>query len=74
LPKVAAKGGPHCQEKGLPRVAPGARPPFLVADVGSNPAKYGNPGIVLNSDALKQFLFGPIDGPPRNSGQIGQPG
>jgi phospholipid/cholesterol/gamma-HCH transport system substrate-binding protein len=74
LPKVAAKGGPHCQEMGLPRVAPGARPPFLVADVGSNPAKYGNPGIVLNSDALKQFLFGPIDGPPRNSGQIGQPG
>jgi virulence factor Mce-like protein len=72
LPKVAATGGVHCQ--GLPNVAPGARPPFLVSDVGANPWKYGNQGILLNSDGLKQLLFGPIDGPPRNSAQIGQPG
>ncbi len=25
-------------------------------------------------DGLKQFLFGPIDGPPRNTPQIGMPG
>jgi virulence factor Mce-like protein len=72
LPKVAATGGPHCQ--GLPNVPAGVRPPFLVADVGANPWKYGNQGILLNSDGLKQLLFGPIDGPPRNSAQIGQPG
>lgn len=27
-----------------------------------------------NSDLLKQWLFGPVDGPPRNSAQIGQSG
>jgi virulence factor Mce-like protein len=72
LPKVAASGAVQCQ--GLPNVAPGARPPFLVTDDGANPWKYGNQGILLNSDGLKQLLFGPIDGPPRNSAQIGQPG
>ena len=72
LPKVAATGGVQCQ--GLPNVAPGARPPFLVTNDGANPWKYGNQGILLNSDGLKQLLFGPIDGPPRNSAQIGQPG
>jgi hypothetical protein len=72
LPKVAATGDVHCQ--GLPNIAPGARPPFLVTDNGANPWKYGNQGILLNSDGLKQLLFGPIDGPPRNSAQIGQPG
>ena len=30
--------------------------------------------LLLNSDALKQLLYGPIDGPPRNTAQIGQPG
>lgn len=74
LPKVAATGGPHCADMGLPNLPFEARPPFLVADVGTNPWKYGNQGILVNSDALKQFLYGPIDGPPRNSGQIGQPG
>ena len=74
LPKVAATGGPHCADMGLPNPPFGARPPFLVADTGSNPWKYGNQGILLNSDALKQFLYGPIDGPPRNTAQIGQPG
>nr|WP_245839697.1 MCE family protein [Mycobacterium aquaticum] len=72
LPKVAATGGPQCA--GLPTVPPNTRAPFVVADVGSNPWQYGNQGILLNSDGLKQLLFGPIDGPPRNTAQIGQPG
>lgn len=74
LPKVAAKGRPYCKELGLPNVPPGFRVPSIVADVGANPYKYGNQGILLNSDALKNWLFGPIDGPPRNTAQIGMPG
>jgi phospholipid/cholesterol/gamma-HCH transport system substrate-binding protein len=74
LPKVAAKGGPYCKELGLPEVPPEFRAPFVVADVGSNPNKYGNQGILLNSEGLKNWLFGPIDGPPRNTAQIGMPG
>jgi virulence factor Mce-like protein len=74
LPKVAAKGGPYCKELGLPELQPEFRPPLLITDSGTNPVKYGNQGLLLNSDALKQWLFGPIDGPPRNTGQIGQPG
>ena len=74
LPKVAAKGGPHCADMGLPVVPFEMRPPFLVADVGANPAQFGNQGILLNSDGLKQLLFGPLAGPPRNTAQIGQPG
>ncbi|WP_285031648.1 MCE family protein [Mycolicibacterium sp. lyk4-40-TYG-92] len=72
LPKVAASGGPQCM--GLPNVGFQQRPPFVVADTNANPAQYGNQGILLNSDALKQALFGPIDGPPRNTAQVGQPG
>jgi phospholipid/cholesterol/gamma-HCH transport system substrate-binding protein len=72
LPKVAASGGPQCEHE-LP-LQFNTFPPFDVTDVGSNPWKYGNPTNLLNSDALKQFLYGPIDGPPRNSAQIGQPG
>jgi phospholipid/cholesterol/gamma-HCH transport system substrate-binding protein len=72
LPKVAASGGSQCTD--LPKVPMETRPPFVVADVGTNPAQYGNQGILLNSDGLKQMLFGPIDGPPRNTAQIGQPG
>ncbi len=72
LPKVAAKGGPQCTD--LPNVGFEQRPPFVIADIGANQAEYGNQGILLNSDALKQALFGPIDGPPRNTAQIGQPG
>ncbi len=49
-------------------------PPFVVADIGANPAQYGNQGILLNSDGLKNWLFGPLDGPPRNTAQIGKPG
>jgi phospholipid/cholesterol/gamma-HCH transport system substrate-binding protein len=72
LPKVAAGGGPQCTD--LPRVGYQGRAPYVVADVGTSPWKYGNQGILLNSDALKQWLFGPIAGPPRNSTQIGMPG
>ena len=74
LPKVAAKSGPSCKEMKLPIVPTNFRPPFLVADVGANPWAYGNQGLLVNSDALKEALFGPIDGPPRNSAQIGMPG
>ncbi|WP_179476309.1 MCE family protein [Mycolicibacterium vinylchloridicum] len=72
LPKVAATGGPQCTD--MPKVPFETSPPFVVADIGANPAQYGNQGILLNSDALKQALFGPLDGPPRNTAQIGQPG
>jgi phospholipid/cholesterol/gamma-HCH transport system substrate-binding protein len=72
LPKVAASGGPQCT--GLPRLPYEARPPYVVSDIGTDPGKYGNQGILLNSDALKQWLYGPLAGPPRNSAQIGMPG
>ena len=72
LPKVAAKGGPQCTD--LPNVGYEQRPPYVVTDIGANQAQYGNQGILLNSDGLKQLLFGPLDGPPRNSAQIGMPG
>lgn len=71
LPKVGAKGGPQCEV--LP-VKYQAKPPYIVTDTGTNPFRYGNQGWLLNSDGLKQLLFGPIDGPPRNTAQIGQPG
>jgi hypothetical protein len=35
---------------------------------------YGNPQLLINSDLLKQLLYGPIAGPPRNSAQVGNPG
>ena len=72
LPKVAATGGPQCQD--LPRVPQEVPPPFVIADVGTNPQRYGNQQLLLNSDALKQMLYGPLDGPPRNTLQVGQPG
>jgi phospholipid/cholesterol/gamma-HCH transport system substrate-binding protein len=72
LPKVAAKGGPQCM--GLPYIGFGNRSKYLVTDVDANPWQYGNQGILLNSDGLKQLLFGPLEGPPRNTAQIGQPG
>ena len=71
LPKVAATGGPQCQA--LPVVPFDAAPPFVVADIGANPWQYGNQQVLINSDALKQLLYGPIAGPPRNSMQIGPP-
>jgi phospholipid/cholesterol/gamma-HCH transport system substrate-binding protein len=74
LPKVAGKGRPYCKELGLPNVPPEFRVPAIVADVGANPYQYGNQGILLNSAGLKNWLFGPIAGPPRNSAQIGMPG
>jgi virulence factor Mce-like protein len=72
LPKVAATGGPHCEN--LPSVPYGKAPEFVIADVGANPQEYGNQQLMWNSDALKQMLYGPIAGPPRNSIQVGQPG
>jgi virulence factor Mce-like protein len=72
LPKVAATGGPQCM--GLPRIPFNTNPKQLIADIGANPEGYGNPQLLLNSDLLKQLLYGPIAGPPRNSAQIGQPG
>uniref|UniRef100_A0A5Q5CJE3 Virulence factor Mce family protein n=1 Tax=Mycobacterium sp. (strain JLS) TaxID=164757 RepID=A0A5Q5CJE3_MYCSJ len=76
LPKVAAKSGgrDYCKELGLPELPPEFVPPMVVGDVGSNPAQYGNSGILLNSEGLKNWLFGPLDGPPRNTAQIGMPG
>lgn len=72
LPKVAATGGPQCM--GLPKLPFNQNPPQLITDIGANPVGYGNPQLLINSDLLKQLLYGPIAGPPRNSAQIGQPG
>jgi phospholipid/cholesterol/gamma-HCH transport system substrate-binding protein len=74
LPKAGAKGGPQCT--GLPHLPFEAVPPYVVADTGTNPWRRTYPGIILNSDLIKQIMFGgtEIDGPPRNSAQIGQPG
>jgi len=72
LPKVAATGPPQC--KGQLPLPFEYFPPKLIMDTGTNPYKYGNQGLLLNSDALKQYLFGPIDGPPRNTAQVGQAG
>lgn len=75
LPKVAATAErSYCADLGLPDVPPEFLVPALVADTGANPYEYGNQGILLNSDGLKQALFGPIGGPPRNSAQVGMPG
>lgn len=72
LPKVAATGGPQCV--GLPKLPFNTSPPQLITDIGANPVGYGNPQLMLNFDGLKQLLYGPIAGPPRNPAQIGQPG
>jgi phospholipid/cholesterol/gamma-HCH transport system substrate-binding protein len=72
LPKVAATGGPQCV--GLPKLPFNTNPPQLITDIGANAAGYGNPQVLLNFDGLKQLLYGPIAGPPRNPAQVGQPG
>ncbi|BBZ12194.1 MCE family protein [Mycobacterium branderi] len=72
LPRVAAKGGPQCTD--LPEMPFEGKAPSIVADTGSNPFKYGNQFLLWNSDLIKEWLFGPLDGPPRNTAQIGQPG
>jgi phospholipid/cholesterol/gamma-HCH transport system substrate-binding protein len=72
LPKVAATGGPQCLD--LPNRPYNTNAKLVVADTGANPAQYGNPQLLINSDLLKQLLYGPIAGPPRNSAQIGEPG
>jgi phospholipid/cholesterol/gamma-HCH transport system substrate-binding protein len=72
LPKVAATGGPQCLD--LPKLPYNTHAKLVVTDIGANPVGYGNPQVLINSDLLKQLLYGPIDGPPRNSAQIGEPG
>ena len=72
LPKVAATGGPRCM--GLPKLPFNSKAKLLVADTGANPVGYGNPQVLVNFDGLKQLLYGPIDGPPRNPAQVGQQG
>jgi phospholipid/cholesterol/gamma-HCH transport system substrate-binding protein len=72
LPKVAATGGPQCLD--LPKRPFNTSAKVVVTDIGTNPVQYGNPQLLINSDLLKQLLYGPIAGPPRNSAQIGEPG
>jgi phospholipid/cholesterol/gamma-HCH transport system substrate-binding protein len=72
LPKVAATGGPQCLD--LPNRPFNTSAKQLVADTGANPVQYGNPQLLLNFDGLKQLLYGPIAGPPRNPAQVGQQG
>jgi virulence factor Mce-like protein len=72
LPKVAATGGPRCMS--MPKLPFNTKAKLLVADTGANPVGYGNPQLLLNFDGLKQLLYGPIDGPPRNPAQVGQQG
>jgi phospholipid/cholesterol/gamma-HCH transport system substrate-binding protein len=72
LPKVAATGGPQCT--GLPKLPFNTKAKYVVADTGANPWKYGNQQLLLNFDGLKQLLYGPIAGPPRNPAQVGQQG
>jgi phospholipid/cholesterol/gamma-HCH transport system substrate-binding protein len=75
LPKVAATADrSYCRDLGLPDVPPEFRVPSLVADTGADPYEFGNQGILINSDGLKEALFGPLGGPPRNSAQVGMPG
>src|SRR5271157_4964484 len=64
LPKVAATGGPQCLV--LPKFPFNTNAKLLVADTGANPVGFGNPQLLINSDLLKQLLYGPIAGPPRN--------
>jgi virulence factor Mce-like protein len=74
LPKAGATGGPQCT--GLPHLPFETVPPYIVADTGTNPWRRTYPGIILNSDLIKQIMFGDTEtsGPPRNSSQVGQPG
>jgi phospholipid/cholesterol/gamma-HCH transport system substrate-binding protein len=72
LPKVAATGGPQCLD--LPQGPFNTNAKLVVADTGADPVGYGNPQLLWNSDLLKQLLYGPIAGPPRNSAQVGNPG
>jgi phospholipid/cholesterol/gamma-HCH transport system substrate-binding protein len=72
LPKVAATGGPQCLD--LPKRPFNTNAKLVVTDSGADPVQYGNPQLLINSDLLKQLLYGPIAGPPRNSAQIAGPG
>lgn len=71
LPKVAATGGPKCM--GLPTLPFNTNPPQFITDIGANPVGYGNPQLLINSDLLKQLLYGPIAGPPATPHRWGCP-
>ena len=62
-------GGPQCNGQLPVRVQPLSAEGHRGHRHGA--AGYGNQGILLNSDGLKQWLFGPIDGPPRNICAVG---
>jgi phospholipid/cholesterol/gamma-HCH transport system substrate-binding protein len=72
LPRVAATGGPQCLQ--LPKIPFNSKSKVLVTDIGANPVQHGNPQLLINSDLLKQLLYGPLEGPPRNSTLVGNPG
>jgi virulence factor Mce-like protein len=72
LPKVAATGGPQCLD--LPKRPFNTNAKLVVTDIGADPVGYGNQQLLLNFDGLKQLLYGPIAGPPRNPAQVGQQG
>ena len=76
LPKVAAKSGgrDYCAELGLPELPPEFRAATDRRRHRLQPSAVRKPGILLNSEGLKNWLFGPLDGPPRNTAQIGMPG
>ncbi len=72
LPKVAAKGGPQCTD--LPHIPfEGHAPSPSSPTTGTNPFKYGNQYLLWNSE-LSKMVVRTMDGPPRNTAQIGQPG
>ena len=76
VPGQPAQGRRHRRsavQDRLPEVPFEAAPPFVVADIGANPCAVRQPGHLLNSDGLKQVLFGPIDGPPRNTARLDSP-
>ena len=74
LPKVAAEGPTILQGTGSAQRSPRVPSAGHRRAMSARTRSYGNQGILLNSAGLKNWLFGPIPGPPRNSAQIGMPG
>ena len=58
---------------GLPQLPFNTSPPqLIVTDIGANPVAVRKPSSCCSTPiGLKQLLYGPIAGPPRNSAQIG---
>ncbi|MBO0854003.1 MAG: MCE family protein [Nocardia sp.] len=61
LPKVAAKGGPHCM--GMP-VPYNGKPKMLIVDDGAVPFPNTNRALRVNNDLLETLLYGPLNAPP----------